>query len=542
MATVDAPRQGAAAAGDSSELAGFGYKQELDRSLGNFSSFAAGFSYISILTGVIQLFAFGFLFAGPAVWWTWPIVFFGQMMVALCFSEMAGQYPLAGSVYNWSKRVAGDFAAWMTGWIYVVGSIVTVAAVAVAWQVVLPQVSTKFQILGSAADAGTYVTKGGAQNALLLGAILVVFGTIVNMAGVKIMARINNFGVMAELIGASLLVFLLIFHFTRGPGIVFHTLGRGAGHSWGYFGAFIIGGIMSAYVMYGFDTAGTLAEETNDPRRAAPPAIIRALTAASIIGGLLILFALMSVKHIVDPNIGLLGLPYIIKQALGNTLGNIFLIDAAIAISVCTLAVMASCIRLLFAMARDSRLPFGAHIARVSGKRRVPVVPALVVGVLALVILAINIGNQSAFLALTSVAIVMFYIAYLGVTIGMLRKRIRGEWPKPDHGPYFSLGRWGMLVNVVAVVYGAVVAVNIAWPRAAVYDALAGTKDANGNVIPSHWYWQYIAILFIGIVYAIGATYYFTVYRRKPIEVLREHAAEVPSLPGEGMALGEAAP
>ncbi len=55
MATVDAPRS----AGDSDELAGFGYKQELDRSLGNFSSFAAGFSYISILTGVFELFGFG---------------------------------------------------------------------------------------------------------------------------------------------------------------------------------------------------------------------------------------------------------------------------------------------------------------------------------------------------------------------------------------------------------------------------------------------------------------------------------------------------
>src|ERR1700704_6323450 len=199
-----------AGASDSHELAEFGYKQELDRSLGKFSSFAAGFSYISILTGVIQLFAFGFLFAGPAVWWTWLIVLGGQGMVALCFMEMAGQYPLAGSVYNWSKRVAGDFASWMTGWIYVVGSIVTVAAVAVAWQVVLPQVSTSFQILGSKADAGFYYTQGGAHNALLLGAILVVFGTVVNMAGVKIMARINNFGVMAELIGASLLVILLI--------------------------------------------------------------------------------------------------------------------------------------------------------------------------------------------------------------------------------------------------------------------------------------------------------------------------------------------
>jgi urea carboxylase system permease len=539
MATVETPR-GDTSAGDSSELAGFGYKQELDRSLGSFSSFAAGFSYISILTGVIQLFAFGFLFAGPAVWWTWLIVFAGQMSVALCFAEMAGQFPLAGSVYNWSKRVGSDFTSWMTGWIYVIGSIVTVAAVAVAWQVVLPQVSTKFQIVGSVADAGTYVTKGGAQNALLLGAILVAFGTIVNMLGVKVMSRINNFGVMAELIGASLLVILLIFHFTRGPGIVFHSFGLGAGHSWGYFGAFIIGGIMSAYVMYGFDTAGTLAEETNDPRRNAPPAIIRALIAAAIIGGLLILFALMTAKNLHDPNIGLLGLPFIIKQALGNTLGNIFLVDAAIAISVCTLAVMAACIRLLFAMARDGRLPFGSQIARVSGTRRVPVVPALVVGILALCILAINISNQSAFVALTSVAIVMFYISYLGVTVGMLIRRSRGEWPRKDHGPYFSLGRWGWAVNIFSVTYGALVAVNIAWPRAAVYDALAGTKDSSGNVIPSHWYFQYIAILFIGGVAVIGAIYYFTVYRRKPIEVLREHAAEVPTLPGE--ALGEAAP
>ena len=342
---------------DSHELASFGYKQELDRSLGSFSSFAAGFSYISILTGVFQLFAFGFAFGGPAVWWTWPIVFIGQMSVALCFAELAGQYPLAGSVYQWSKRIGSDFTSWMAGWIMVVGSIVTVAAVAVAWQVILPQVSTSFQILGDKADAGTYLTKGGAQNAILLGAILVVFTTIVNMIGVKLMARINNVGVILELIGATLLIVLLAVHFSRGPGVVFDTLGLGEGHKWGYFGAFIIGGIMSAYVMYGFDTAGTLAEETNDPRRNAPPAIIKALATASLIGGLMILFALMAVDDIHDKNIPLLGLPYIVKQALGSTIGNVFLIDSAIAITVCCLAVHTSCIRMMFAMARDDRLP-----------------------------------------------------------------------------------------------------------------------------------------------------------------------------------------
>ncbi|MGB9184325.1 MAG: amino acid permease [Solirubrobacteraceae bacterium] len=525
MATVESPG-GPSPSGDSSELAGFGYKQELDRSLGSFSSFAAGFSYISILTGVFELFGFGFLNAGPAVWWSWLVVFAGQMAVALCFAELAGQFPLAGSVYQWSKRIGTDFLSWMTGWILIIGSIVTVAAVAVAWQVVLPQVTTHLQFVGSAADAGTYSTANGAKNALILGAILIVFATIINMLGVKVMARINNFGVIAELIGSVILVILLIFHFSRGPSVVVHSLGTGAGHSWGYFGAFLIGGIMSAYVMYGFDTAGTLAEETNDPRRAAPPAIIRALITAAIIGALLILFALMAVKNINDKNIGLLGLPYIIKQALGNTAGNVFLIDSAIAITVCTLAVCTACIRMLFSMARDGRLPFGSHIARVSGRRRVPIVPALFVGVMSLVLLAVNIANQSAFLTLTSVAIIMFYLPYLAVTWSMLRRRMRGEWPRPEHGPYFNLGRWGLPVNLFAVVYGSVIAFNIAWPRAAVY----GTK----------WYFRFGAYEFIGASFIVGCLYYFLVQKRKGEVVLAEHRAEIPALPGEP--LGEMAP
>jgi urea carboxylase system permease len=502
---------------DSGELAGFGYKQELDRSLGKFSSFAAGFSYISILTGVFQLFAFGFAFAGPGVWWTWPVVFFGQMMVALCFAELAGQYPLAGSVYNWSKRIAPDFSSWMTGWIMIIAAIVTVAAVAVALQVILPQISTWFQFVGSKADAGTYSTAGGAKNALLLATILIIFTTSVNMIGVKLMARINNVGVAAELIGSVILIVLLCFHIVRGPGVVTNTLDLGAGHQWGYFGALLIGGIMSAYVMYGFDTAGTLAEETNEPRRNAPPAILRALATAAVIGALLILLALMVVENINDKNIPLLGLPYIIKQALGDTTGKVFLADSAIAITVCALAVQTASIRMLFAMARDGRLPFGSAVARVSGRGRVPIVPALLTGALAICLLLINLGNQSAFTALTALAIILFYIAYLGVTLPMLIRRFRGTWPRQEHGPYFSLGRWGLPVNLFAVTYGALVAFNISWPRKDVYNAIGAP----------HWYFQYAAWLFIGLVVIVGAAYYFLVHRGKAVDVLPEHRAEM---------------
>lgn len=78
-------------------LAGFGYKQELDRTLGTFHTFAAGISYISILTGTFQLFYVGFALGGPAYWWSWPMVFLGQLLVALSFAELAGPPPSAAA-------------------------------------------------------------------------------------------------------------------------------------------------------------------------------------------------------------------------------------------------------------------------------------------------------------------------------------------------------------------------------------------------------------------------------------------------------------
>ena len=172
-------------------------------------------------------------------------------------------------------------------------------------------------------------------------------------------------------------------------------------------------------------------------------------------------------------------------------------------------------------MARDNKLPFGSQVARVSGRRKVPVVPALVTGILAIALLAINVGNQGAFLVITGIAIIMFYIAYLGVTAPMLVRRLRGQWPKPYHGPYFSLGRWGLPVNILAVIYGALVAINIAWPRKQVYNSIGA----------HHWYFQWSPVLFIGGVVIIGTLYYFLVQVKKPPEVLAEHRADIPPPP-----------
>src|SRR6516165_304571 len=157
---------------DSQDLAGFGYRQELDRTLGSFSSFAAGFSYISILTGVFQMFYLGFGSAGPAFFWTWPLVFAGQFLVALCFAELAAHYPISGSVYQWSKQIGHRAVGWMAGWVYLACLVITLAAVALALEVPLVKLVDLAGLAPAQSAAIDY-----RRTAIVLGCLLIGFTT-----------------------------------------------------------------------------------------------------------------------------------------------------------------------------------------------------------------------------------------------------------------------------------------------------------------------------------------------------------------------------
>src|SRR6267378_3424019 len=304
---------------DSHDLAKFGYRQELKRSMGSFSSFAAGFSYISILTGLFQMFHLGYGVAGPGFFWTWPFVLTGQLLVALCFAELASRFPLSGGVYQWAKFTGNPFLGWMTGWIYLACLITSIAAVAMALQVSLPQISSSFQIIGTSTDP-----KSVAKNAILLGSILIVASTIVNAKGIKLLALINNIGVIAELVGILFLIVLLFISKVRSPieaVVHFNYIGP-AFNSFPDVTILIAATALTAsYVLYGFDTAGTLAEETHDPRKKAPRAILQALLAAGFAGLLVLLFALMAVPDLGMPDLGTMrgGLPTLVKSVLGET-------------------------------------------------------------------------------------------------------------------------------------------------------------------------------------------------------------------------------
>src|SRR3954465_9570646 len=299
---VPMSNHGVAEGRDAQDLAGFGYPQQLRRRLGSYASFAAGFSFVSILTTVFQLFGFGFSFGGASFFWTWPLVFAGQLLVALCFAELAARYPISGCIYQWARRLSTPTWGWFAGWVMLIAQIVTVAAAAIALQVVLPTLWSSFQLVGS---DPSLASSDGATNAVLLGVILITFTTIINAIGVGLMSRINVIGVTCELVGVVALVILLFTHAERGPSAVLHQTGAAPG---GYFGVFIISALMAAYVMVGFDSAGELAGETKDPprtgararRRGGPRAFSRGWGASGAGGGLLLRAAIMAAPSLTN--------------------------------------------------------------------------------------------------------------------------------------------------------------------------------------------------------------------------------------------------
>jgi urea carboxylase system permease len=472
---------------DAGDLAEFGYEQELHRGIGGYAAFASGFSFVSILTTVFALFALGYGLGGPAFVFTWPIVFVAQFAVCLVFAELSGRFPVAGAIYQWSRRLAGNAVGWFAGWFMLVGYIVSVSALAIAMQSVLPSIWSGFQIVGG----DTSLTSvSGASNGIILGSITIALCTVISSVGVAFMGKITVTGVTIEIIGVVLIVGAMFVTARRGPMAAFDTGGHG--HGLGYAGAFLASMLMAAYVMYGFDSAAELSEETRDPKRTAPKAIVNAMLVSAIGGGLMIIAAIMAAPSLDAPEMSSEGIPWIITSQLNTWLGKALLIIVAIAIFSATLAIQASAARVMFSMARDNRLPFANGLARVNGRTGTPVVTGITVSLLAILILLVNLGQAGVFTAITSVSVVIVYTAYLMVTVPALIHRLRGT--RLNGGPgIMSLGRWGLPVNITAVALGGGLMINILWPRAEVYD-----PDGKG------WYLHYFSLLFLAATIVLG--------------------------------------
>src|SRR4249919_74791 len=440
---------------DSEDLARFGYSQELKRSLGLFSSFAVAFSYISPSTGIFTLFALGLTTLGGVFIWTWPVVALGQFIVALNFAEVSSHYPVAGSVFQWTKFLANRTYSWFTGWIYLFAGILTVTAVVAT----LP-----LALIPALNGLGWHSLNAASLNTnLVVALITLIVITVLNIYGVRLVAIINNTGVVFEILGMFVFALVLLaFHNHQGLHVVTNSGGIHVGAN-----TFLAAMFMSLFVIYGFDTASTLAEETRNPRSAAPRAVLYAVIGAFIIGGVFLLGVLVAipahlgVKGAMAANGGLgLGPAQIIDANFSTGFATLYLLVVSAAIFVCCLSIMAATIRLCFGMSRDNTLPFSKPLAKVSPSLHTPVWTCIAIAVLAAVPFLKYAGVATIAIAATG----MIYLSYFLGNLVIMRARARG-WPKAS-AP-FRLGRWGLLVNIVALIYGGAMLVNFAWPRAA---------------------------------------------------------------------------
>jgi urea carboxylase system permease len=438
---------------DAADLARFGYKQELKRGLGLFSSFAVAFSYISPSTGIFTLFALGLVTLGGVFIWTWPVVALGQFIIALNFAEISSHYPVAGSVFQWTKYLANRTYSWMTGWVYLFAGIITVAAVVAT----LP-----LALIPALNGLGWHsLNAASLHTQLVVALITLVVITVLNIYGVRLVAIINNTGVVFEILGMFVFALILMaFHNHQGFKVVTNSAGFHVNGS-----TFLAAMFMSLFVIYGFDTASTLAEETRDPRRNAPKAVLFSVIGAFIIGGVFLLGTLVAI-----PNLGTAvkdgyGPAQIIEANFSTGFATLYLFVVSAAIFVCCLSILAATIRLCFGMARDNQLPFSKPLARVSPSLHTPVWTCIVVALVSAIPFIKYAGVGIIAIAATG----MIYLSYFLGNLVILRARARG-WPGRGGGAMaapFRLGRWGMPVNILGLIYGGAMLINFAWPRAA---------------------------------------------------------------------------
>ncbi len=191
------------------------------------------------------------------------------------------------------------------------------------------------------------------------------------------------------------------------------------------------------------------------------------------------------------------------------------------AIFVCCLSIMAATIRLCFGMSRDRQLPMSRPLARVAPTLHTPVWTCLAVAVLAAVPFLKYSGAGTIAIAATG----MIYLSYFLGNLVIMRARLRG-WPR-TRAP-FRLGRWGMLVNIVALLYGGAMLVNFAWPR----PASNPKPDQTKGLLSFGWdFLDKIPILWtvvVGIA-LIGTIYYLAAGRRQPFSPVIPPAEEAPA-------------
>jgi amino acid transporter len=429
---------------DAEELARFGYKQELARGTGRFASFAVAFAFVSIATGIFTTFASVLNTSGPLGIWTWPLATIGQLAVAFLLGALAARIPVTGYHYQWFSRLANPVLGWIIGWI----SFMFLAIVVVAVDYTVA--STVFPVL--------FNFEGTANNCWAVTALIMLVQAVLIAVSTKATERVNTTAVSLELIGMiALTVLMFVVAAFRGMTDFGNLVSKGvvaqADNYWSFgdltsAGPWMMGFMLGAFTIVGFESAANLAEETNDPETVVPRAMWQAVAASGALGFLFILGVTLAIQ---DPvALAESGTPIadVIEATLGGVVGTLLLVLVSIAIFACGLVIMMTGTRLTWAMSRDERFPGWQVLRKISPVFHTPLNATLFVMVLAQIVLAIFSQDTDVLFTLFGAATLLPAVMYASTTLLYVFKR--NQLP---HSDKFDLGNWEKPLMVIAVVW-----------------------------------------------------------------------------------------
>lgn len=431
------------AGGDEHHLHKYGYKQELNRALGLFSSFGVQFTSISVGSVVFTTIIVGFGFFGPASFW--PFVIGGALQVfgvGLAVAQLVSAFPLSGGVYQIISRLAPgkQWLAWQGGWWLVIAHTVAVAALSVS---MVPFIAGWF---------GFGELSAGEITLWAIGIIVLV--TLVNVAGVKAAALLNNVGVVAEAaIIVMVIVALVVAKYDRAPAsILFDTAGTTADRP--VWIGFLFAMILPAYTISSFDATGNAAEETKNAARNAAWGTVLANTAA-VIGGTIFFYLLVRAIPNVDAVMeSATPVKLILDSTVGGTLTTIFEAVAIVALMACIAMLQLTAVRVVWSQARDRQMPAATWLHKLNGNR-IPINATFVVTLISILVCCWS-SLLSVLSAMTALAWALAYGVVVAVGfVAVVRNKL------PDHP--FNLKAASPFVFGVAILWSVVLCALLVW-------------------------------------------------------------------------------
>lgn len=435
---------------DAQYLESLGYKQELSRVMSGFSNFAISFSIISILTGAIALYGYGLTWAGPgANGILWPLVCMVTLTVAASMAEISSAYPTAGGLYYWSTALGNKHWGWWTAWFNLIGLIALVAAV-----------------FYPAAGFFNYVVLGQifgmepSPNAqLMTAAVFIMTAGILNVAGARIIALMNDLSVWVHVVGVFAIAIFLFLMGKYSQPISFAFLLQPTGESaqsYPLWGALAIGLLQAQWTLTGYDASAHVAEETVSARQASAKGIFNSVLISALVGYILLLAITLRLPSDLGAVTGsTYAVVYVLQENLGG-LGTGLSVIITLAMILCGMSSMASASRMVFAFARDGGLPASNWLKQVSPTHHTPQNATIFLVVLSILFCA----WAQLLTVLVAVNTTALYVAYgipifLSLTTKKQSFRNRVVW---------SLGGKSKLIAAIAVLWIAFITVLFNWP------------------------------------------------------------------------------